>query len=145
MFRALLCAAAVSLSVGAACGYTHDDEAFFPADYPSAYSAVTECRTGTAHSPRSFVVWASPGADQRWLAGDAFEEGDVLLRVQFDNAQCNGVGICTAMKKLAPGEQPAGGDWGYQIVENSGFIRVNGQWQDCIDCHKDCTNYSCAN
>lgn len=110
----------------------------FPADFAARWREMRDCRFSHEHELRNIRVLASPDAEASYaaLSPDApYPVGATLLKIEYDDDQCAVPIEYTAMRKLAPGENPAGGDWRWQRVRVDRQVIENGAPWRCINCH----------
>lgn len=149
----LLPGAAIAVLV-AACGDggTKHPGAFFPTDPGGrGYVRVRDCRAPGEHSALGgFTVWVDPASAEAFESlwdGDQsrMPGGAVVMKVIHSDPGCTADEVLgyVAMKKV-PGFDPAGGDWRWQQIDQTGDLIVDGKDASCSGCHEgraSCTGY----
>ena len=110
----------------------------FPADFANNYAETRDCRFSHEHELRYIRVFASPDdqAPYAALSPDVpYPAGAILVKVEHDDDACATPIEYTAMRKLAAGENPAGGDWRWQRVTIGREVIEDGAPWRCIQCH----------
>lgn len=113
-------------------------EPVFPGDFATRWREMRDCRFSHEHELRNIRVLASPDAEAAYAALSAdtpYPVGATLVKLEYDDDTCAEVIEYTAMKKLAAGENPAGGDWRWQRVSVDRRVIEDGAPWRCINCH----------
>ena len=144
---ALACAAAASLL--AACGTDVEPiAAIWQPDFETALVEVRNCRLSPAeHDGFSVRVFANPLAKQPYLDNDALlPEGALLVKGEYDDANCTVLARVSAMRKGAVGSDAALGDWRWQRGTPAGTVEAAANVQSCAGCHSGCKarDYACT-
>ena len=128
------------LLVGAGCGPAPEErlEPVFPDDAETAWTEIRDCRHSHEHDLRFIRVFASPDAEAPYLAlspDEPYPVGALLLKLEYDDAQCTDLLGYTALEKLSPGAAPSAGDWMWQRVGPDREVLEQGAMPRCINCH----------
>lgn len=114
---------------------------FDVADVRATWPEVRNCRFSIEHDGVNVIVYAAPEAEAAYTQGTyPFAEGTVIVKAEYDDTDCTELVELTAMRKLAPGTSPEGGDWEWQRVDASGKVLDSGALVRCASCHESCTN-----
>lgn len=135
----LLGACALAL-LPAGCGEDGNPAAqpVFPEDPELAWREIRDCRHSHEHELRFIRVFASPTAEEPYLALSPdvpYPVGATLVKLEYDDPDCTELLGYTALQKLEPGKQPAGGDWLWQRVNGEGEVEEEGAMSRCVNCH----------
>ena len=135
----VLLVGALGFSSGCAAEYVHDPNAYFPEDFETAWTKVSDCALSGSHGGKYVVVYANDVALSAFndTAVTEYPEGSVFAKAQFDAGDCSGsYAAITAMRKDAPGSGNES-DWKWQQVSDGGD--VNSDTYDapgCLSCHQ---------
>ncbi|MEE9384682.1 MAG: cytochrome P460 family protein [Nannocystaceae bacterium] len=115
------------------CGYQHSSDAFFPANWASAYEIIADCAS-TKH-PRGghMEVWIDPVAVEAFAAGEPLPAGSVLVKPQWDeDANCgDDPDLFTVMRA---GDESK---WEWQTIGGRGKVKET-EPDSCSGCHAAC-------
>jgi len=129
---------ALTLATGCAAEYVHDANAFFPEDFETSWTKVSDCAISGDHSNKYVVVYANGTALTAFndAAATEYAEGSAFAKAQFDSSDCSGsYAAITAMRKDAPGSGSPS-DWKWQMVNDDGSIGTNTyDAPGCYNCH----------
>lgn len=111
----------------------------FPEDYVATFQEVRDCRRSADHDLLWVRVLANAVAHGPYTnRTENFPEGSVLLKEEYADSACTDLERYTAMRREAPGYDPAGGDFRWQRVSKSRKVEVDGKPPTCIGCHATC-------
>lgn len=115
-------------------------EPIFPADYRDTFVEVRACRFSIEHGGVMIRVLANDIAAQPYLdLENPLPVGSIVVKEEYDGLDCNNddeLVIWRAMRKEAPGFDPADGDWAWQWVDApTRAVRFNDK-DTCIACHR---------
>lgn len=111
----------------------------FPEDVTSAWLEMRDCRESHEHELHYIRVFASKTAEKPYgaLSPDVPYPVDAkLVKVEYDDDACAVAIGYTAMKKLANGESPSGGDWLWQKLDTDHQVLESGAPPRCVTCHE---------
>ncbi len=125
-------------------------EPILPADYQASYVEVRDCRFSLEHGGVYMRVLASPEAAAAYQANaNPLAVGTVVVKEEYSDDQCEASELLRwrAMRKEAPGFDPADGDWHWQYLTPRREVVYNDKGT-CISCHlqPDCVirDYMCT-
>ena len=138
-FAMLLGACALAL-LPAACGGEEGPSAqpVFPENPELAWREIRDCRHSHEHELRFIRVFASPTAEDSYLALSPdvpYPVGATLVKLEYDDPGYTELLGYTALQKQEPGVQPAGGDWLWQRVNADREVEEEGAMLRCVNCH----------
>jgi hypothetical protein len=110
----------------------------FPENPDLVWREIRDCRHSHEHELRFIRVFASPTAEDSYLALSPevpYPVGATLVKLEYDDPNCTTLLGYTALQKLAPGEQPEGGDWMWQRVNAGHEVEEEGAMTRCVNCH----------
>lgn len=145
MHRALISRAALTLlSFAGGCfdgegqqGGAAPGEPVFPADL-EAYREARPCAFSHDHELIFVRVLADPLAyDTYTRFEEPYPVGATIVKLSYDDEECTDLVDYTAMKKLATGQNPEGGDWWWQRVALDRSVVEEGAPVSCLDCHRE--------
>lgn len=113
-------------------------EPVFPAHFAAHWREMRDCRFSHEHELRNIRVLVSPDAEAPYAAlspDTPYPVGATLVKIEYDDSECAVPIEYTAVRKLAPGENPAGGDWRWQRVSVEREVTEDGAPWRCINCH----------
>lgn len=112
----------------------------FPDDAELQWAEMRDCRHSHEHELRRIRVFASPDAEAPYaaLSPDVpYPVGAVLVKLEYDDADCSQLLGYTAFEKLPPGSAPEAGDWLWQRVDLDRKVVEEGAIIRCINCHEE--------
>lgn len=104
---------------------------------------MRDCRHSHEHELNRIRVVVSPETETPYaeLSPDfPYPVGARLVKMEYDDPDCEVLVGYTAMKKLAEGAMPEGGDWLWQRVSTELEVVEEGAPERCVTCH----TYHCA-
>jgi len=110
----------------------------FEAGFERSYREMRDCRVSHEHDLHSIRVLASPSAQEPYaaLSPDVpYPEGATLVKLEYDDEECNELVLYTAYRKLAPDTNLVGGDWWWQRVSPDRKVIEEGAPWRCLNCH----------
>jgi hypothetical protein len=124
----------------ASCGSEPGDgpDELFPSDVEAQYAEMRTCRHSHEHELRFIRVFASATAEVPYatLSAEApYPPGSTLVKIEYDDPECEEVLGYTVMRKLTEGENPQGGDWRWQRLDPERVMLEDGAPPRCINCH----------
>lgn len=116
------------------------DEAIFPADFATRFELVRDCRLSPAEHDGFYIrVFASPDAAEAYTSGSyPFEPGTLLVKGEYDDAQCRRLRRVSAMLRLEDGEAPSLGNWRWQRTDPDRRVLDDTDARSCAGCHAAC-------
>ena len=110
----------------------------FPADFEASWQEARSCRFSHDHDLRSIRVFADAAAYTPYLDWTApFPMGATLVKIEYEDADCQVVLGLTAMQKLPVGSDPPVRDWAWQKLDASRkVLSATDVPSRCIDCHE---------
>jgi hypothetical protein len=112
----------------------------FPRNAELQWAEIRDCRHSHEHELRRIRVFASPDAEAPYLALSPevpYPTGAILVKLEYDDADCTELLGYTALQKLAPGSKPEAGDWLWQRVGPDRKVLEEGALPRCINCHAE--------
>lgn len=101
------------------------------------YGEVRDCRHSHEHELRHIRVFADALALEVYDIWDRpYPVGSTIVKLEYDDEECENLLGYTAMKKLEAGENPAGHDWWWQKLDEDKQVTEEGAPFSCIDCHE---------
>jgi len=125
-------------SSGSDAGDAPEPRAVFPADFAETYREIRDCRNSHEHELHYIRVQVSEDAEAPYaaLSPDVpYPPGATLVKVEYDDEECRTLVGYTAYRKLAPGENPEGGDWWWQKLDAEQHVLEEGAPWRCLNCH----------
>jgi hypothetical protein len=108
----------------------------FPADAPSTWQQVRDCRHSHEHELNHIRVLADPAAVGPYLGWNApFPVGATLLKLEYDDDACSHLIRYTVMQKRAAGSDVERGDWRWQTVSPAREVLPSAT-ATCVGCHR---------
>lgn len=130
------CAVAVLM---AGCGEEDaGPEPVFPESPELVWREIRDCRHSHEHELNFIRVFASPTAEDSYLALSPdvpYPVGATLVKLEYDDPDCTELKGYSALQKLEPGTQPEGGDWLWQRVSKTREVEEEGAMTRCVNCH----------
>jgi hypothetical protein len=135
--------AAVNVALGGGCADATPSptpspvQPVFPANYRETFVEVRNCRFSLEHGGVNIRVLANPTAAQPYLDNDnPLPVGSIVVKEEFGGTGCDDANFLQwrALRKEAPGFDPADGDWHWQWVNADRSVRFNDK-STCIACH----------
>ena len=150
-----LLALALALAVAAGCATdapevppVDAEPALWAADFETAMAPVRGCRLSPAEHDGFYIrVFANSGSAQAYVDGTyPFVEGTLLVKGEYEDADCTDLRRVSAMLKLADGAAPELGDWRWQRRAMPGQTTAAMAAKSCAGCHKACvaSDYACT-
>jgi hypothetical protein len=138
---ALVLGACVLALLPAGCGEEAPPGAqpVFPESPELVWREIRDCRHSHEHELRFIRVFASPTAEEPYLAlspDTPYPVGATLVKLEYDDPGCTELLGYTALQKLEPGAQPTGGDWLWQRVNDTREVEEEGAMVRCVNCHQ---------
>jgi hypothetical protein len=124
----------------AACDDGPSSEPVFPENPETIWTELRDCRNSHEHELRFIRVFASPDAEEPYLALSPdvpYPVGATLVKLEYDDASCTNLIGYTALEKLPAGTQPAANDWLWQRVNADRRVLEEGAMYRCINCHTE--------
>jgi hypothetical protein len=115
-------------------------EPVFPANAEAEWTELRDCRHSHEHELRFIRVFASPDAEDPYLALSPdvpYPVGARLVKLEYDDFECTNLLGYTALEKLPRGTAPAAGDWLWQRVGPDRKVLEEGAMPRCINCHQE--------
>lgn len=131
--------AAFSGGCGDGGGPTAPEAIEFPQDLTSTWTEMRDCRHSHEHELRYIRVFASPSAEVPYASLDPatpYPVGALLVKAEYDDAECASPIGYTFMQKLEEGASEAGQDWLWQRQDMDRNVLESGAPPRCVTCHK---------
>lgn len=113
-------------------------EVIFPANFIETYREMRDCRFSHDHDLHYIRVLASPTAQAPYAAlspDTPYPISATLVKIEYDEEACSAPVQYTAIRKVAVGENPDGGDWRWQRVSVEREVLDDGAPARCVQCH----------
>lgn len=117
----------------------YEVEAHDPLAFMQSYLEMRDCRHSHEHDLRYIRVFASASAQLPYAILNASAPYPVdahIVKLEYDDADCQNVLGMTSMRKLERGRNPSGYDWNWQKLTAAGEVLEEGAPQRCLFCHK---------
>jgi hypothetical protein len=115
-------------------------EPVFPEQPETVWNELRDCRHSHEHELRFIRVFASPDAEEPYLALSPevpYPVGARLVKLEYDDFECTKLLGYTALEKLPLGTSTAAGDWLWQRVSPKRKVLEEGAMPRCINCHQE--------
>ena len=124
------------------------EPALWAADFETAMVPVRDCRLSPAEHDGFYIrVFANSSSAKAYVVGTyPFVEGTLLVKGEYEDADCTDLRRVSAMVKLTKGAAPGLGDWRWQRRAVPGQTTAEMPAKSCAGCHKACvaTDYACT-
>ncbi len=122
--------------VGACATEPSAEVPLFPANAPTSWQEVRDCRHSHEHELNHVRVLADLAAAGPYVGWNApFPVGATLLKLEYDDDACGNLIRYTVMQKRAAGSDPERGDWRWQTVTPKREV-VPSPTTSCVGCHR---------
>lgn len=110
----------------------------FPADFADSWQEARDCRFSHDHELRSIRVFADVDAFEPYTQwSKPFPVGATLVKLEYDDDQCQNLIGFSAMQKLESGAAPDDYDWKWQKLDAKRRVDESGDIPTrCVTCHR---------